>query len=99
MNNVKGGYALIDCTGINLQAQSTVTITGLYARLSEAIKEQKFVLACNIEFGSGNKMTPVPVMVNFETTSANSDIVATSSTVQIWVDKDDVVTIVNMIQD
>ena len=97
MIQAKGGYAQIDCAGLDLLSDSSVTIKGMYARLIEAIEQQKLVLACNIVWGSGNPMTPIPVMVNFESTSANADIIVTASTLQIVVDKDDAVEVRNLI--
>ena len=98
MINAKGGYALIDCTGIDLKSESAVTLSGLYARLTEAITKQKLVIACNVLFGKNNPITPIPVMVNFEDTQADADIICTAATLQIIVDKDEEVTINNLLE-
>lgn len=93
---MKGGYTMIDCKGLNLQIETAQTISGIYAACKTAIATEKPVFAYNIIFGTNNKMTPIPVMVNFE--SAESEyIVATASTVQIWVTKADSVTVRNML--
>ena len=94
---MNGGYFMVDCGGLNLKAESAVTISGMYSRLLDAIKAQKPVFAYNVVFGSNNPMTPIPVMVNTETTSANADIFATASTLQIVVSYQDSVEVRNMI--
>lgn len=88
---------MIDCGGLNLLSETAQTRTGLYATLKDAIKMGKPVFAYNCAWGTGNPITAIPVMVNKETTSANSDIVVTASTLQIWVNTSDSVTVQNMI--
>lgn len=92
---LKGGYTMIDCKGLNLLSQSAQTISGLYNDCKTAIATGKAVFAHNINFGVGNPMTPVPIMVNFESAESTS-IVCTASTIQIWVASNDAVTIVNL---
>lgn len=80
---LKGGYAMIDCKGLNLLGGSTPqTITGLYDASIEAIKTGKPISAHNCIYGEGHPMTPVPVMGQIED---EHTIVFTSSILQIWV--------------
>lgn len=90
---MKGGYILIDCKGLNLLSQSAQTVTGLYARLSEAFKLGKPILACNCNYGEGVPMTPISVMVIDE----GGTYIATSSILQILVSSDDSVVIRNLL--
>ena len=93
---MKSGIFMVDCGGLNLLAESPQTITGLYERVKTALKTNKPVFAYNIFFGSNNPMTPIGVMVNFE--SSDSDLlICTASTLQIRITSADVVTIVNFI--
>lgn len=89
---MKGGYALIDCKGLNLLSDSSQTVSGLFARLGKAIKDNKPVYAANCKWGT-NPITPIPVLVNDDGSGSH---ICTSSTLQIWVASDDSVTIVNM---
>lgn len=92
---LKGGYCMIDCAGLDLLSQESQSSTRIYAQMKEAIELGKPTFAYNIMFGSNNPMTAVPIMVNFES-SASTTIVATASTLQIWVDATGAITIVNM---
>lgn len=94
--NMKSGIFMIDCGGLNLLAESSQTISGLYERVKIALKANKPVFAYNVLFGANNPMTPIGIMVNFESVDSNLLICATS-TLQIRITSEDVVTIVNLI--
>ena len=87
------GYILIDCLGMNLLAESSQTINGLYANCLEAIETGKPIIAVNCEYGSGVPMTPISVMAIIE----DGTVVFTASILQIRVSSDDSVTIVPLI--
>lgn len=89
-----GGYTMIDCSGIELTTADKQTISGIYNKIKKAYKANKQVLACNLTFANG-KVTPVSVMINPEPGSTTGYI-ATASTLQLWIDEDDGVTVVNM---
>lgn len=95
--NTNGGYFMVNCGGLNLLSESAQTRTGMYATMQDAIKMGKPVFAYNCVWGTGNPITAIPVLVNKETTAADSSIVCTASTLQIWVSPDDSVTVQNMI--
>lgn len=93
---MKSGVFMVDCGGLNLLAETSQTISGLYERVKAALKTNKPVFAYNVLFGVNNPMTPIGVMVNFE--SADSELlICTASTLQIRITSADAVTIVNFI--
>lgn len=89
---MNGGYFMVDCTGINLLAESAVTVSGLYAKCQAAMKSGKPIIANNMVWGDIGGITPVPVfMIQFD-----GYIIATSSTLQVIITSADSVTVVNM---
>lgn len=95
MATLQGGYYMIDCAALNLLSQTTQTSTRLYAELKSAISVGKPVFAYNVLWGSNNPMTAIPLMVNYESSDTDT-IVATASTLQIYVAKTGEITIVNL---
>ena len=89
----KTGYVVVDCTGINLLAQSKTTVSGIYAKCKAAFDTGKPVFACNCVYGAGVPMTPIQVMGIIE----DGTYVFTASMLQIRVGSDDGVTIVSLI--
>ena len=91
-----GGYIMVDCTGIDLNTATKQTITGIFKQVETAFKSGKPVYAVGATFnigGTGNYTSPINVMINSD---ENGGYVATASTLQLWIDKDDGVTIVNL---
>ena len=91
-----GGYTMVDCTGIDLNTSTKQTITGIFNRVDTAFKTGKPVYAVNATFNisaTGNTASPINVMVNSD---QNGGYVATASTLQLWIDSDDGVTVVNL---
>lgn len=87
------GIIMVDCKGLDLLAESTQEISGLYARLTEARATDKVVVAHNIVWGDTGKTSPIPVIL----TAPEANLyIATASTLQIRVSSTDEVTIVNM---
>ena len=87
------GIIMVDCKGLDLLAESTQEISGLYARLTEARATDKVVVAHNIVWGDSGKTSPIPVIL----TAPEANLyIATASTLQIRVSSTDEVTIVNM---
>lgn len=93
MDYRKGGYALIDCKGLNLLAESKQTISGLYAAVKTAYENDKMTIAVNCEYGEGVRMTPIPVFMILEA----GVFILTASILQVRVDNEDGVTITNLI--
>lgn len=86
------GYILVDCTGINLLAGEKQTVTGIFSKSTEAYESDKPIWAINLQYGSGVKMTPVPVMAIKE----GGKYCFSASILQIWIDEDDGVEVVNL---
>ena len=87
------GIIMVDCKGLDLLAESTQEISGLYARLTEARATDKVVVAHNIVWRDSGKTSPIPVIL----TAPEANLyIATASTLQIRVSSTDEVTIVNM---
>lgn len=87
------GIIMVDCKGLDLLAESTQEISGLYARLTEARATDKVVVAHNIVWGDSGKTSPIPVIL---TAPYENTYVCAASTLQIYVTSADVVTIENM---
>ena len=92
---MNGGYILVDCKKMNLLAQSSQTVSGLYARMVEAVKTGKPVIACNCEYGEGVPLSPFPVMVLKEA----GIYICIASILQVRISSDDSVTIVSLLSD
>lgn len=91
-----GGYVLVDCTGIDLNTSTKQTVTGIFNRVVTAFKTGKPVYCVGATFnisGTGNITTPISVMINSD---ENGGYVATASTLQLWIDKNDGIQIVNL---
>ena len=86
------GYVSVDCTGINLLAGEKQTVSGIFAKSTEAIETGKPIFATGLEYGEGVPMTPVPVMAIEE----GGKYCFSASILQIWVDSDDGVEVVNL---
>ena len=86
------GYVSVDCTGINLLAGEKQTVTGIFAKSTEAINTGKPIYAINLQYGSGVPMTPVSVMAIYE----GGKYCFSASILQIWVDDEDGVEVVNL---
>lgn len=92
---IKGGYAMIDCKGLNLLGGSTPqTISGIYAESLTAITSGKAIFAHNCIYGNGHDMSPVAVMGQIE---SEDTVIFTASILQIIVKNDDTVTIESLI--
>lgn len=59
----KGGYQLVDCTGLNLG--NLQKVTGIYDKMVDAYKANKLVILTNVVNGAA-KFTPMPVFLAME---------------------------------
>lgn len=92
---MNGGYIMIDCTGLDLtKGSAEQTITGLYSRVKNAMKANKPIYCNNAVWGNYGKISPIACFANM---SSTSNIIITSSTLQIVVTENDVVTIENLV--
>lgn len=90
---INGGIAYIDCKGMNLLAETTQTISGLFEQCKAAIGNQKIIVATNCVYGTGVPLTPIPVFAIEE----GGRFCLSASILQVWVNSDDEVTIVSLI--
>lgn len=89
---MKGGYVLIDCTGVDLLTETEQSVTGIYNKVKTAYATGKMVIAENLIWGTGKVISPVQVfIVDFGTY-----FVITASTLQVWVTNADKATVHNM---
>ena len=92
---MKGGYLMIDCSGLDLTKGATEqTITGLYDKVKKAMYADKPIFCYNAVWGDYGKITPISCFAN---KSSTENLIVTSSTLQIIITKDDVVTIENLV--
>lgn len=91
--NMNGGYAMIDCTGLDLIKGETVqTIATIYDRVKTAMSRGKPLMACNCVWDG----IPVSPIYTFAIQIATNRIICTASTLQIIINSDDTITINNM---
>lgn len=83
---MNGGYALVDCTGVDLGDLGTVN--GLYSKLDSAIKSGKFILLANVVNGDTN-FSPIPSFGGYD----DDGIFMSFEPVTIHVTSSDVVSI------
>lgn len=86
------GYISIDCKGLDLLAESSQTISGLYAAIQEAIASGKPIYACNMVWGEVSDISPVQVFI----VQFDGYVICTASTLQVIVTTADAVTINNL---
>ena len=87
------GYIIIDCAGIDMLSEESQSLTGLYARVQEAINTGKPIYATNLTWGAQGTMSPIEIF----TVQFDGYVVCTASTIQIIVGSDDSITINNLI--
>lgn len=91
---MNGGYIMIDCAGLDLIKGTTPqTVTGIYAECQRAMKTGKPIFAYNCTWG----LLPVTPIQVFLIQINETQVIATSSTLQIIVASNDVITINNMV--
>lgn len=86
---MNGGYILINAVGVNLAAESSTTVSGLFKELYSAKALNKPVILNNVEVSQGNKISPIPAGLYLY----EGDIVAVISNAMITVTSADAVTV------
>ena len=86
------GYVLVDATGLNLNTSSTQSITGFYNKSKAAFDTGKPVYVVNANM-SGAPCTPVSVVAWME----GENIIATGHVLRVVIEKDDDVTVTNLV--
>ena len=89
----KGGYVLVDCGGLELNDDSTQSISGIYKRAKAALNSGKLCLACNCLMNDG-PCSPVSVAAWQEDSTT---IIATGHVFRVTIESDDDVTVTNLV--
>ena len=63
MSTMKGGYILVDATGVDLTktGETTQTVSGIFNKLSAAMASGKLIILQGVIMGSGKAMSPIVV--------------------------------------
>lgn len=90
---MNGGYIMIDCTGLDLiKGQTPQTITGIFNTVKNAMKTNKPMYCVNANW-DGAFCSPIQVFaIEFD-----SYIIVTTSTLQVKITNEDVITITSMV--
>lgn len=89
------GYIMVDCKEMDLtKGQIPQTISGLYKRVQAAMETGKPIFATNTIWGTGKPVSPIQT---FAIQLLEDTVVCTASTLQIWINEEDTVSIANMV--
>lgn len=58
---MNGGYTMVDCAGVDLLAESSATVDGLYNKLAAALKAGKPIIAHNVGYDDAASS---PIQIN-----------------------------------
>lgn len=90
---MKGGYILVDCTGLELYETDPQSITGIWEKAVTAIKQNKPIMACNCTYAEA-PVTPVPC---FGWYLSATEIVIVGATLHVHVKSDDTATVLDVV--
>lgn len=85
---VKGGYTLVDCTGLDLG--NPVKVDGIYNKMISAYNTNKLVILENCKNGDA-KFTPISCFLATETVSNKIVVVATIMNLPYRISDDDTI--------
>lgn len=91
---MKGGYFLLDCTGLDLTKDTAQSITGSWDRSLAALNSDKPIMAYNCIYGTGKKVSPVQC---FGWKIATDEIVIVGATLHIHVKDNDTCTVLDVV--
>ena len=93
MIGLTGGYAMVDCTGLDLiKGNIAQTISDIYNRVHEAMALNKPMIAYNCNW-NGTPVTPIHVFaIDFGTY-----VICTAATMQVIINSNNTVTINNLV--
>ncbi len=60
---IKGGYVMVDFSGVDLSITTKQTITGITEKVVNAFNTNKIVFVENCVMGSGKKVTPLVMSI------------------------------------
>ena len=89
-----GGYFMLDCKGLDLTGGSTPqTIAGCWYDVKQALAINKPIIAYNCIYGTGVKVSPIPVFGWYISTT---EIVLVGATLHVHVKSDNTCTILDV---
>ena len=86
---MKGGYYILDASGVNLLATAKATVSGIHAKAITALATGKPILMYNCTYGANIPASPVPCFGHMSSTS----VVLHADMLEITIDNADGVTI------
>lgn len=86
---MKGGYFILDASGVNLLAVAKATVAGIHAKAITALATGKPILMYNCTYGANVPASPVPCFGHMSSTS----VVLHVAMLEITIDNADGVTI------
>lgn len=92
MAELKGGYILVDASGIELTSAEPKTVTGIWNKAVAAIGSGKPIVACGCTYSSA----PVSPVTGFGWYIATDEIVFVGATLHIHIKDNDSVTILDV---
>ena len=93
---MKGGYFMVDCSGIDLTDATQQEKTGLFADMQKALKSGKPLIAYGMVWGD-NSDAPLTPINFFAQQWTSTLIVGTASTKNITVNSDDEVYVTDLV--
>jgi hypothetical protein len=88
---MKGGYYILDASGVNLLAAAKATVAGIHAKAITALATGKPIIMYNCVYGANVPASPVPCFGHMSSTS----VVLHAAMLEITIDNADGVTIVD----
>lgn len=88
---MKGGYYILDASGVNLLASAKATVSGIHAKAITALATGKPIIMHNCTYGANVPASPVPCFGHMSSTS----VVLHVAMLEITIDNADGVTIVD----
>ena len=93
---MKGGYYMVDCSGLDLTDATKQEKAGLFAAMQKALKSNKPLIAYGFVWGD-NSDSPLSPITFFAQAWTSSLIVGTASTKNITVNSDDEVYVTDLV--
>jgi len=90
---MKGGYYLLDGTGVNLASAEAQSIAGSWAKAKKAVDSGKPLVMCGTKFST----VPVSPVPGFGWYLSSTEIVLVGATLHIHVKSDNTVTVVDVV--
>lgn len=83
---LKGGYVLVDCSGLDLTKAEATSLSGIWKKAKDALASDKPIVAANCIYGTGVNVSPVTC---FGFYLASDEICIVGATLHIHITDDD----------